>query len=262
MTHADSDADRLRAFWDSRYQDFSLSESGWLGAGARLNEYLYRAKFAALRAALRAAGASAESVFSVLDAGCGQGYFADFYRRAYPRARYVGIDISDRLVAHLRRTVPGGEFHTADLADFRDAAGRTFDVVQSFEVVHLLLDDAHLARAVDRLAGALAPRGVLLITAALPDATVQPTPYTKFRSREVWNRLLAARNLRIAEERPMYFWLPAGGPQNRYLRFAFDRLGAAAVYAADRAALALGAPRSASAPLDSRMRLLTITRTA
>src|SRR5262249_583039 len=120
MMRVDSDADRLRAFWDSRYQDFSLSESGWLGAGARLNEYLYPCQFAALRSALRAGGLSPTSRFSVLDAGCGQGHFARFYRHAYASATYVGVDISERVVAHLRRTIPGGEFHAVDLAAWRD----------------------------------------------------------------------------------------------------------------------------------------------
>jgi len=39
------------------------------------------------------------------------------------------------------------------------------------------------------------------------------------------------------------------------------RLGPAALYAVDRAALALGVPQPASAALDCRMRLLTIHRT-
>ena len=28
-----TDGDRLREFWNTRYADFTLSESGWLGAG-------------------------------------------------------------------------------------------------------------------------------------------------------------------------------------------------------------------------------------
>ena len=58
----------------------------------------------------------------------------------------------------------------------------------------------------------------------------------------------------------MYYWLPAGGPANKYLRYALTQLGPGALYAVDRAALALGLPQPASAGIDSRMRLLTLQR--
>jgi hypothetical protein len=71
---------------------------------------------------------------------------------------------------------------------------------------------------------------------------------------------MATLGLRIVAERPMYYWLPSGGPANKYLRYAMTRLGPGALYAVDRAALALGVPRPASVGIDSRMRLLTIRR--
>lgn len=254
------DRERLRAFWDGRYREFSLSESGWLGAGDRLNHYLYACKTAALRRALSALGLSHAARFSVLDAGCGQGYFARFYAQSYAQARYVGVDISERAVSHLCRTMPGVEFHHGDLAEWRHPDDLTFDLVQTFEVLHLILDDRTLERAVANLAARAGVNGTLLMTAALPDETVAPTSYTRFRSRRFWEDLLASHALRIVSERPMYYWLPAGGPRNRYMRFAFDRLGAAAAYTVDRVALALHAPRSSSEPMDSRMRLLAIRR--
>ena len=36
-----SDATRLRDFWNRRYSDFTLSESGWFGAGEGLNARIY-----------------------------------------------------------------------------------------------------------------------------------------------------------------------------------------------------------------------------
>src|SRR5438067_1026359 len=111
MTLVGSERDRLRGFWNSRYQEFSLSESGWLGAGDRLNQYIYRCKTQALLQSLTMRGFSRTDEFSVLDAGCGQGYFAAFYRERYPAARYVGLDLSERAIAHLRRAEPGTEFH-------------------------------------------------------------------------------------------------------------------------------------------------------
>src|SRR5689334_10707832 len=119
---------RLREFWNSRYAQFTLSESGWLGAGERLNQRIYACKQGALRRALASIGLKKDSSCCVLDAGCGQGHFAHFYGREYPRASYVGVDISERAVAHLRQAIPTGEFHLADLCAWSDPKGRTFDV--------------------------------------------------------------------------------------------------------------------------------------
>ena len=109
----------------SGYSDFTLSESGWLGAGERLNERIYACKRQALRRAIASLGLARRASWSVLDAGCGQGHFARFYRREYPAAAYVGIDISERAVAHLRRSIEGAEFHVADLCQWDDPAERT-----------------------------------------------------------------------------------------------------------------------------------------
>ena len=260
MAETESDDVRLREFWNNRYSDFTLSESGWLGAGERLNERIYACKRQALRRAIASLGLARSASWSVLDAGCGQGHFARFYRREYPAAAYVGIDISERAVAHLQQSIAGAEFHVADLSQWDDPEERTFDIVQSLEVLHLILDDAVVARAIASLAGRLSARGALLVTAALPDTTIERSGYLRYRSRSFWESTTAALGLRIVAERPMYYWLPSGGPANKYLRYAMTRLGPDALYAVDRAALALGVPRPTSAGIDSRMRLLTIER--
>jgi SAM-dependent methyltransferase len=255
-----TDHDRLRSFWNSRYARFSLSESGCLGAGDGLNERLYQCKAQALTRSLDALGLDAQRAFAVLDAGCGQGYFARLYRERYPQASYVGLDISERAVTHLRGAIPGAEFHVADLGAWADPAGRRFDVVQSVDVLYLILDDEHMSAAMANLALHVKPGGALLITEVLPEETRQPNDYVRYRSRRFWQDLLARLGLRIAAERPMYYWLPAGGPANKYLRYALTHAGPGALYALDRAALAAGLPRPPSLSMDCGIRLLTITR--
>ena len=250
---------RLREFWDERYREFTLSESGWLGAGEALNERLYACKRQALRHALRRRGLDRRNGWSVLDAGCGQGYFASFYHDRFPSAGYVGVDLSERAVDHLRGRVPG-EFHVGDVSEWNDPQGRRFDVVQCFDVLHLILDDGRMAQAVKNLSAHLTADGALLVTAALPDATVQPSHSLRYRGRAFWNDLLSSLRLRIRHERPMSYWLPTGGPRNRYARFLLVRAGARTLYALDRTALALGFPRPRSFGVDCHVRLLTIQR--
>jgi len=260
MTTTRREDARLREFWNERYASFTLSESGWLGAGEALNERIYACKRQALRQALASLGVDRRASWSVLDAGCGQGHFARFYRREFPAASYVGIDISERAVTHLRASIEDAEFHVADLCQWNDAQGRRFDVVQSLEVLHLILDDEVVSHALAALASRLAANGALLVTAALPDATFQPSDYLRYRSRSFWESTVASLGLRIVAEREMYYWLPSGGPSNKYLRYAMNQLGPGALYAVDRAALAFGIPRPRSVGIDSRMRLLTIQR--
>jgi SAM-dependent methyltransferase len=254
------DGARLREFWNTRYAEFTLSESGWFGAGEALNDRIYACKLQALRRAIAALGLTREAPWSVLDAGCGQGHFARFYHAEYPASSYVGLDISERAITHLQTAIPDAEFHVADLCEWDDPQGRTYDIVQSFEVLHLILDDDAMKRALANLARRLNPRGALLVTAALPEQTVQRSDYLRYRSREFWNRAIASLGLRLVVERPIYYWLPAGGPRNKYLRYALTSLGPGALYAVDRLALRLGLPQPASAGIDSRMRLLTLKR--
>src|SRR6185436_14212521 len=136
-------------------------------------ERIYDCKIQALERALRGLARNPVRPFSVLDAGCGQGYFARFYRDMYPAASYVGVDISERAVNHLQRTFRDAEFHFADIATWTDPARRRFEVVQSFEVLHLILDDRVFARAIATLTAHLADDGALLVTAALPERTIE-----------------------------------------------------------------------------------------
>jgi SAM-dependent methyltransferase len=252
---------RLREFWNSRYAEFTLSESGWLGAGERLNNRIYACKRQALRRALASLGLRKESPWSVLDAGCGQGHFARFYNKEYPAATYVGVDISERAVMHLRRTLPDVEFHLADLTDWDDPSARTFDIVQSFDVLCLILDDDVFMQALANLKRRLSADGAMFVTAAMPATTIQPSDYLRRRSRSFWEFALHALGLRIVTDRAMYYWLPDGLPRNKYLQYALRQLGPDALYAMDRTALALGLPQLPLAGIDCRTRLLTIKRT-
>ena len=133
---------RLLDYWDRRYQRFVLSESGWSGAGELLNERIYACKLQALRQAIDQLNLAPS--FSVLDAGCGQGYFTRFYQQVYPNAIYTGVDISSRAIAHLRATVPGARVEAGDLSRWRDSHGSLFDVIQAIDVFQMILDDAFM----------------------------------------------------------------------------------------------------------------------
>lgn len=261
MSRADTpdEVQRLRAFWEARYQGFSLSESGWSGAGDAFNRLVYRCKTAAARRALASCGHTAGSRFQVLDAGCGQGYFADFYARAFPHADYVGLDLSRRVISHLHATRPGIEAHEGDLSRWSPEPPRRFDVIQCLEVLHLILDDDVVQRAFENLAHLLMPGGALLVTVRPGEEEATPSHYLRHRAesrlRDWWQAAGLVERRRI----PIYYWMPDGGPAWPAMRPVFFRLPAAAIYAADRLALRLRLPRVATGP-DSKMALVVLGR--
>jgi len=259
---ADAESARLRAFWTDRYREFSLSESGWLGAGEAQNALVYRCKAHALRRALTELGLAQPSRFTVLDAGCGQGFFAEFYAREFAGCDYTGVDIASRAIEHLRARFPAHRFVAADVSSWRAIAKTAFDVIQCFEVLHLFVDDRSVERTLGNLASQLEPGGVMLVTAALPHRTVQPSHYTRHLSRDAFLAMVTRAGLRVRAVRAMYYWLPDGGPSNRHLRYVMTRLGPRALYLTDRVALAVGVPRWFQGGPDSAMKLLVLERAA
>src|SRR5262249_4250088 len=95
---------------------------------------------------------------SVLDAGCGNGYYLSRLHEFFPAKRYVGVDISPELVAIAARRHHGIAVTLSDFTKY--APNRRFDVIIMRFLVQHLKDFAAVLQAADRL---LAPAGRLLI---------------------------------------------------------------------------------------------------
>ena len=252
------DIARLRNFWNERYQAFSLSESGWSGAGDTFNEYVYRCKSAAVARALEYYGYTPASTFAVLDAGCGQGYFADFYAERHPKARYAGVDLSHRVVEHLRTTRPGIDVHEADLSSWSPEPLCRFDIIQCLEVLHLILDDAVVQRAFVNFARLAKAGGLVFVTVRPGEDDSSAGGYLRFRPESQMRAWWVAAGLVEQHRVPMYYWMPDQGPRWRATQPLFFRMSPAAIFAMDRLALALRLPRVATGP-DSRTELVVLT---
>lgn len=96
-----------------------------------------------------------------LDAGCGLGFFTKALLARRP-ARVSACDISSNLVQKLSGHLPDVECFTANILEMSSALdGRTFDIVVCSDVIEHTPDPA---RAVQELARAVAPRGLLSIS--------------------------------------------------------------------------------------------------
>jgi SAM-dependent methyltransferase len=256
--HQPDEADRLRRFWNERYQDFSLQEAGIKGLDENYIKLLYRCKQNAWVSALRRTALSEREGLRVLDAGCGQGFFADVAQSALRNVVYTGADISERAIAHLRSTRPQHRWMCADFCDARFSAPGQFDLVQSIEVMHLILDDANHGQAMQNFARLLAPGGRILVTDTLPQQ-YQVSPYIVFRPRTYYTKLANRLGLRIESVRSMYYFVPSRGWNVWPVSRIFARIRPQFVYALDRAAMAMHAPQFWTTH-DSRMKMLTFSR--
>ncbi len=131
---------------------------------------------------------------SVLDAGCGNGRFASFLHERLGGFDYVGVDSSARLLELARARIASldgvdGRLIEADLTRELPGAslgGWRFDLVAAFGLLHHVPSLALRAELLARLAGLVAPGGLLAI------AFWQFARYERFRRRfvnwEAFNR--------------------------------------------------------------------------
>ncbi len=100
---------------------------------------------------------------TILDAGCGKGYFALYLARRFPAARVVAIDLgrAELQEAELIRCVAGIGNLVFVHGDIQGGLGvDTFDLIVSSEVLEYVPDED---RAMRHLREALRPDGILLL---------------------------------------------------------------------------------------------------
>jgi SAM-dependent methyltransferase len=149
-----------REFWDQRLSEqFDLRGTGETGLSLAYNRACYELRLEVLARALREAGIEPRGR-RVLDVGCGTGFFTAWYLER--GARVTGVDIAPTSVERLRARFPEASFVLADVSEV--ALEGTFDLVNAFDVLYHVVDDARWEAAVRRLGGAVAPGGTLLVT--------------------------------------------------------------------------------------------------
>lgn len=152
-------------FWDQRLSEqFDLRGTGETGLSLAYNEACYTLRREVLDRALADVGFDPRGR-SVLDVGCGSGFWTDYYLRR--GAVYTGVDISSVSVERLAGQYPQSRFIHRDVSEV--ALTERYHAVNAFDVLYHITDDARWEAAVRNLAGAVEPGGRLLITDAFSD---------------------------------------------------------------------------------------------
>lgn len=250
---------RLREFWCKRYDKFSLNESGIYGLSKEYIGYYYECKRLALAAAYHHMGIKTMDSFRVLDAGCGQGFFADWLSRSYPQAQYTGVDISENVISHLRAQYASYSWLADNFSrdDFRIA--KTFRVIQSIEVLHLILSDDLARAALANLESMLDDAGCLIITDVIPRKAYNPNQYIRLRPRAFYDDVLPRVGMRIDKVIPIYYCIPDRGLGGRIFSRLFRYVPARFVFAFDRLANTIRLPQLFQS-YDSKMKMLVCRR--
>lgn len=219
-----------REFWDRRLSEhFDLRGTGETGLSLKYNQACYALRRSVLDRALREAGVDPRER-RVLDVGCGSGFFTHYYLGR--GARVTGIDIAPTSVERLRARHPGARFVLGDVSD--TPLGERFDVVNAFDVLYHITDDAKWKVAVRHLGAAVEPGGVLLLTDTFAD--LGGASHNKARSRARYRALLEPAGLEIGPVYPTHVLL------NRHLGpWRWVNRWPGVLEAIDRALLALGA---------------------
>ncbi len=226
---------RPREFWEQRLADqFDLRGTGETGLSLAYNRACYALRREVLGRVLR------EQAFdprgrTVLDVGCGTGFFTAYYlSRA---ARVTGIDIAPTSIATLARRHPEARFILADVGE-TPIEGR-YDLVNAFDVLYHITDDACWERAVSHLSAAVDAGGLLLVSDSFSDVAAL-AEHNRMRPLARYRTLLEAAGLRLGGLHPTHVLL------NRELgAFRFLNRLPGLLLAADRALLRLGFGRGA-----------------
>ncbi len=156
---------RPQEFWEHRLEaQFDLRGTGETGLSLAYNRACYRLRAEVLTTCLQRARLLPGGR-RVLDIGCGTGFWTDFYTSR--GAHYTGVDIAQVSVDRLTERYPEQRFVRADVSE--GVPGGPYDIVNVFDVLYHITDDARWEAALRHLAGAVAPGGLLLVTDVFSD---------------------------------------------------------------------------------------------
>ncbi len=192
-------------FWADRYRDIDLTKSGHIDLPVAYNRWLYRRKKERLLQGLRRAGFQPKGQ-SVLEIATGTGVYVEMWKQLGV-ARLAGIDISQNATDHLKGRFPEFSFHKRDLSapELTSVVGKDFDLVTAVDMLYHVVDDNDFAVALDNLAQATKPGGLLAIHDLFLRHGEREFGYIKWRSLDGYVTALQKAGFEVLSRTPTFF---------------------------------------------------------
>lgn len=194
-------ADEASRYWDERHQRTKgLRSGGDMGYDERTNDLFYALRLGRL---IDAIGDKIDlrAPLYVLDAGCGEGWFA----RAFARFghRVDAIDLSPTALAKARRLGGGPRYAQSSLAGWRSPY--LYDVVYSIDVLFHIMDDQDWESSIRNLAAHVRLAGRMILVDWGEEERRVWSDYQVTRARSSYLRLAEQLGLRDDGFRPYNF---------------------------------------------------------
>jgi SAM-dependent methyltransferase len=229
MTDIDKNAGRdydAGKYWKERFsKGLTIAQTGHSGFSAGYNGYMYALKRRSLELAMRRHKIAVKGK-SVLDVGCGSGFFLDFYARK-GAGHLAGIDITEASVNAMREKFPSGSFFRMDACGSREPLDGTFDIVNVFDVLYHIIDDGAFGRAIANI-GAWSDKGSWIFITDSLDPSKSAADHVRYRNPETYSPRLENSGIEIVETAGLFNFMGrplSPGIKNAVLR----RLAARAV---------------------------------
>jgi len=197
-------------YWDERYRKRGAerigSASGTLaaGLGGGYNRYLYRLRRKAVEEVVADLNLRLPET-SVLDIGCGTGYWSSFFREMRV-AEYTGLDVSQVAVDAVSREYPEYTYRALDVGKPFDLK-KTFGLINAFDVLYHITDDEKFELCLRNLSRHANPGGILLIADYFDDRQKISASHVRHRSYEFYERVLTEAGFEILALKPVFYYL-------------------------------------------------------
>ncbi len=195
-----------RGYWSHLHDTHvgELSAVGYPALGIGFNQVAYTRRLEATKHLLERRNTTFPSV---LEAAVGVGAYGPLWRD-FGCERWVGVDISEGAIDHLRASHPEGEFHVLDLtSDARQwplDTNRRFDLVSAIDVLYHLTDDKGFESALAQLAELVAPGGLLLVSDIFVDKPVQIEAHVRRRPLSTYLEVLRKRGFEAVDRETVF----------------------------------------------------------
>lgn len=189
-----------KEYWKNRHSDKdNIRVVGVKGVTIKGNYYIY--KFLNEQYKKILARIDISEMETLFDCGFGDGYFLDFFHNNYPHLKLSGIDISPDAKKRID-FIDQKNLYTGDLTEMK--INKTYDIVQSFDVLYHILDDANHYAALKNIAK-ISKKYIILHERFSTKAELLSSKHVRMRRSEYTNQILNSEGFYLYKEIPTHF---------------------------------------------------------